>query len=143
MRPVLIFLLGLAFFVSNPIQAEEQPTPEEQPQILALPIMVQCGSAEFIDTVMSNYNEVPFATATGTWTLPDGSPLTGGVEVYVNPETRTFSVLIVPNPEVKCVVISGNSFGPSFNEVAPKKKSNAEKKQETLVDRSDFFSDHI
>ena len=109
-RLILTVLLGLA--LTAPAHTEEN-NDQEYP-FVELPMLVQCGSYELIDKVFEDFKELQLAESVSNFKIPDGRMITAPMEIYVNPKTRTFSVVVVLDT-VKCIAFSGHSFTPTLN----------------------------
>ena len=109
-------MLGLATF--KLALAEPQPQPQEEPKvpITTLPILLQCTAAEIVERMVEDYDELPFIEGNGTWLIPNGQNINGRVEMYVNPSTGSFTIVIPLGTDVKCVVISGKDLKPMLSD---------------------------
>ena len=113
-RLILFVLLGLATFklaLAEP-EAQEEPTSP----VTQLPLMIQCTSAEIVERMVEDYEELPFIEGNGSWQIPNGQSLSGRIEMYVNPDTGTFTFVIAMGEALKCAVISGNDLKPWLSE---------------------------
>jgi hypothetical protein len=115
-RLVLCVLLGLATF--KLALAEPQPQPQEDPTVpvTTLPLMIQCTAAEIVERMVEEYDELPFIEGNGSWQIPNGQNINGRVEMYVNPSTGSFTIVIPLGTDVKCVVISGKDLKPMLSD---------------------------
>lgn len=84
---------------------------------------VQCMTMdEMMKLVDGQFGEKPWFTADGLAASTDGQQfIKTQVVVAVNLETKTFSVIEIINPNLVCIIGSGNNF--TFNEPPTKKTS--------------------
>ncbi len=77
---------------------------------------------EMMKLVDGQFGEKPWFTADGLAASSDGQQfIKTQVVVAVNLETKTFSVIEIINPNLVCIIGSGNNF--TFNEPPTKKTS--------------------
>jgi len=109
-RLFLFVLLGLATFRL----AFAEPQIQEEPKIpvTPLPLMIQCTDAEVVERMVEDYNEQPFIEGLGTWEIPSGQTVGGRIEIYANPKSGTYTIVIAMSEDLKCVVISGTDIKP-------------------------------
>jgi len=113
-RLVLCVLLGLATF--KLALAEPQPQEDSTVPVTTLPLMIQCTTAEIVERMVEEYDELPFIEGNGSWQIPNGQNINGRVEMYVNPSTGSFTIVIPLGTDVKCVVISGKDLKPMLSD---------------------------
>ena len=113
-RLILLVLLGLATF--KLALAEPQPQEEPKVPVTNLPLMLQCTAAEVVERMVEEYDELPFIEGNGTWLIPNGQSISGKIEMYVNPSTGSFTLVIPLGTDVKCVVISGKDLKPMLSD---------------------------
>jgi len=84
---------------------------------------VQCMTMdEMMKLVDGQFGEKPWFTADGLAASADGQQfIKTTVVVAVNLETKTFSVIEIINPDLVCIIGSGNNF--TFNEPPTKQTS--------------------
>ena len=102
-------IAGLLFWVATSITVFAQ---EKDPEIVQLPIMLDCGHVDKIAEMLVEYQEVPVAKATVIWRVPNGEFLTGPLTIFAHPEKRTISMVIQPSEDFACIAFPGNNFGP-------------------------------
>jgi hypothetical protein len=111
---LLTMMTMVVVFVFSTVVHAEQSTPPQGPGAepsTILPIMVECGTPEVVGQMLVRYQEVPTAEGTATWRIPTGQLLTGPMVIWINPETKTYSITIQPSDDMVCVVLPGNGFG--------------------------------
>lgn len=113
-RLILIVLLGLATFRLALAEPQQETEPQAAPPVVELPLMIQCANRQMVDGMLMQYGEKPFVEGFANWQIPNGQTLSGRLEIYVNPTTHSYSVIIVLAGDIKCVVISGDKFDPWF-----------------------------
>lgn len=100
-------------------QEAQQPTPNEVPlenNVIRLPIMVDCGPKELImPPITIKAMEQPFAVADTVFTTPTGQLLAGKGTIYVNADTKTWTLVVGFPDEASnvCYFLSGSNFGPA------------------------------
>ena len=103
-------IVGLLFWVATSLTVFAQE--KEDPEIVQLPIMVDCGHVDTIAEMLAGYQEVPVAKAIVMWRLPNGEFLTGPLTIFAHPTDRTISMVIQPTEDFACIAFPGNNFGP-------------------------------
>lgn len=107
-RLFLFVLLGLATFRL----ALAEPQQEPKISVIPLPLMIQCTDAEVVERMVKDYQEQPFIEGLGTWDIPSGQTMGGRIEMYANPKSGTYTLVIAMSEDVKCIVISGTDIRP-------------------------------
>jgi len=107
-------LLGFLLVIVNittPALSQEQP----QEGVVSLPIMVQCGpKGTMMKSIVTEYNELPFAKMLVSFTAPNGQQLSGYGNIWVNAKTGTWSYVVTfPDNEQVCYFLGGKDFGPA------------------------------
>ena len=102
-------ITGLLFWVATSVAVLAQ---EKDPEIVQLPIMVDCGHVDKIAEMLIEYQEVPVAKAYVMWRLPSGEFMTGPLTIFAHPTDRTISMVIQPTEDFACITFPGNNFGP-------------------------------
>ena len=113
--------LFLCIFVQSNVfgnESEKKQTP--QPEIESgLPMKlltgIRCYTQEQLnDLIVKSYGELPFAFGDGIIERPDKPEfLMVPLEIYVNPETRSYSIVVVMAEGVGCIIGSGRNFSPA------------------------------
>lgn len=81
-------------------------------EITKLPTELVCGSDLGISEVLEKYGEKPFATMTNAREIPTVGFTSNPMVIFVNPETRTFTIVEQLTKDVYCVVAIGDSISP-------------------------------
>lgn len=110
---VLVWLLSATTVFAQP----EAQTPQTAPQvpnngIVNLPVMLDCGPITSIMEILANFKELPTATGDATWKIPNGQILKGKMVIWINPQTKSFSITIQPSSEMACIFLPGMNFAP-------------------------------
>lgn len=116
-------LMGFLFWLLSATTVFAQPeaqTPRATPQvpndgIVNLPVMLDCGPITSIMEILQNYKEVPTATGDASWRIPNGQMLKGRMVIWINPDTKSFSITIQPSEEMACIFLPGMNFAPFNN----------------------------
>jgi len=119
--PAIFFAIILTVFVILPLTAKAEH--EKSLQIYNSQKPVQCMTMdEMMKLVDGQFGEKPWFTADGLAASSDGQQfIKTQVVVAVNLETKTFSIVEIINPNLVCIIGSGNNF--TFNEPPTKKTS--------------------
>ena len=113
----LILILLLAF-ISNVnggmlAHAQEQQPVQPKAQWKMLPTFINCTDIKTLESMLSGYQEKQFSIGNGTVLIPAApGRFDGKIRTYVNPETGSFTVVLMLNEEAGCIVIMGKDFGP-------------------------------
>ena len=115
----LFSTLVLSLVLTTSVYAEH----EKSLQIYNSQKPVQCMTMdEMMKLVDGQFGEKPWFTADGLAASSDGQQfIKTQVVVAVNLETKTFSIVEIINPNLVCIIGSGNNF--TFNEPPTKKTS--------------------
>lgn len=131
-------LLSLAFaaliFCSTVTYAEhEGGNAPKEPETLApdnkifedmfrLPSLIDCGPPDKITKMVQEYGEVPIAEGNTFIIRPDLMLQPGPLTLFVNPNTKTWTMVVKfkPSgyPEMWCVVGAGTEFGPAIQKTS-------------------------
>ena len=85
------------------------PLPPEG-QYLSLPIMIDCGRYQDVISIILKAGEQPFAAGKILFKIPDGRAIEAVLEMWANPETRTFTSVLKVTDEYACLVFPGKEF---------------------------------
>ena len=98
----------------------EEPAPEPRPtpglpmppqgQYQTLPIMIDCGRYSDVISIILKAGEQPFAAGKILFKIPDGRAIEAILEMWANPETRTFTSVLKVTDEYACLVFPGKEF---------------------------------
>jgi hypothetical protein len=115
-------LIGFLFWLlsATTVFAQPEATPSPTPQvpndgIVNLPVMLDCGPIASIMEILQNYKELPTATGDASWRIPNGQMLKGRMVIWINPQTKSFSITIQPNEDMACIFLPGMNFAPFNN----------------------------
>jgi hypothetical protein len=94
---------------------EPAPTPPGPPmppqgQYQTLPIMIDCGRYEDVVSIIIKAGEQPLAAGKILFKIPDGRAIEAILEMWANPETRTFTSVLRVTDEYACLVFPGKEF---------------------------------
>ena len=85
------------------------PLPPEG-QYLSLPIMIDCGRYQDVISIILKAGEQPFAAGKILFKIPDSRAIEAVLEMWANPETRTFTSVLKVTDEYACLVFPGKEF---------------------------------
>jgi len=92
-------------------------TPEVNPEPSPLqkwPAVFDCGQTGYIlGIVKGKYNEIEFILSNGFVQLPDGRVLQAPTLIYLNPNTKTYSVVAHFQNGHSCIITSGKDLQPA------------------------------
>ena len=93
-------------------------TPEVQPEtkspLMKWPAVFDCGPTGYIlGVVKGKYNEIEFILSNGFVQLPDGRVLQAPTLIYLNPQTKTYSVVAHFSNGHSCIITSGKDLQPA------------------------------
>ncbi len=92
-------------------------TPEVNPEPSPLqkwPAVFDCGPTGYIlGIVKGKYNEIEFILSNGFVQLPDGRVLQAPTLIYLNPNTKTYSVVAHFQNGHSCIITSGKDLQPA------------------------------
>lgn len=119
-RNVLVVLLGtilsMSIAAAEPKIEENLPTPVE-PSYRLLPSFINCTDVDNLDTIVGNYSEIPFSIGEGTILIPaPPGRFEGQIRTYVNPDAGSFTIVLMLDETVGCILVMGRNFGPWVGE---------------------------
>ena len=93
-------------------------TPEVQPEtkspLMKWPAVFDCGPTGYIlGVVKGKYKEIEFILSNGFVQLPDGRVLQAPTLIYLNPQTKTYSVVAHFQNGHSCIITSGKDLQPA------------------------------
>ena len=102
----------------TPLVPEVPPVPQvpqqEKSPIAKWPGMFDCGPTGIIlGIVKGKYREIEFILSNGMVQLPDGRILAAPMLIYLNPQTKTFSIVAHFPNAVSCIITSGKDMQPA------------------------------
>ncbi len=101
--------------VETPKDPELDAVPQMPQEVFrSLPILVECGPANVLmPSVVTKYNEAPFAQMKVMFRTPNGQVLQGLGTITVNKDTGTWTYIVnFENTTNMCVFLQGTEFGP-------------------------------
>ena len=79
-------------------------------QFLSLPIMMDCGSYQDVINIIVKAGEQPFVAGKILFKIPDGRTIQAILELWANPQTRTFTSVVKVTNEYACLVFPGKDL---------------------------------
>lgn len=79
--------------------------------------MVECNTDanQMLESVQDRYGEKPFAMGLGNvLEATTMQVVTGNMLMFVNPDTRTYTLLLIFGDDTACAMVSGEDFKPAF-----------------------------
>ena len=105
------WLAAFLCLLAMPALAEE---PVQQNNMQNLAIGVQCRPDSPDVMLREQFGEIPMLVAPGIVLGAAGQRLPGELKMYVNPETKTYSIEFSVNNELYCIVMTGSNLGPAI-----------------------------
>jgi succinyl-CoA synthetase alpha subunit len=103
MLPKILASLALTVGVANiSIASEVQRFPTE----------LICGNEAGMAEVLEKYGEIPFATMTSSREVPIVGLTVNPLVIFVNPKTKTYTIIEQLTADVYCVVAIGENINP-------------------------------
>jgi hypothetical protein len=90
-------------------------TEPTQPEVLwrLLPSFINCTDIENLNSVISQYDELPLLKGKGMILIPgQAGSFENELRMYVNPKTGSFSVVLMLDENAGCIVVIGKEFTP-------------------------------
>ena len=124
---LLTIVFATLLFCSSFAYAEHEGTTPQEPKTLQpdskifedmfrLPSLIDCGPPEMVAKMMEDYKEVPVAEGNTFINRPDLMLQPGPFTLYVNPNTKSWTMVVkfkpAGFPEMWCTVGAGTDFGP-------------------------------
>lgn len=88
----------------------------QQEEILTMPISAICTPTKSVDKELkTQYNEIPFAQGVGSvYNSKLQDFVATRTRIFLDPKTFSFSIVVdIPEDDISCIVITGDSFQPS------------------------------
>lgn len=83
---------------------------------IKLPTELICGSEKGFEAVLEKYGEIPFATMTSSREIPGIGFSINPMVIFVNPQTKTYTIVEQLADNVYCVVALGEAIAPYIEE---------------------------
>mgnify|MGYP003305902639 CR=1 FL=1 len=102
----------------SPLVPEVPPVPQVPQQqkspIAKWPGLFDCGpTGVILGLVKGKYSEIEFILSNGMVQLPDGRILAAPMLIYLNPQTKTFSIVAHFPNAISCIITSGKDMQPA------------------------------
>jgi len=72
-----------------------------------------CGNYDSIDATIKEYNEIPFVRMSGYRLSSSGNVSQNQIVIFVNPQTKTYTIVERFSSEIYCVVSIGEKMSPA------------------------------
>jgi hypothetical protein len=97
--------------------AEEPPyIPEVQDpeqRMVTLPTFIQCAPVAPDTMLEQGYNELGFLEGLGTMFIsPSLQTINGELRMFVDPDDKSWTIMLEVGPDLHCMVMSGEGLGP-------------------------------
>ena len=120
----MVFAILFCLSLTAPSMANDETQKNEQApdnklfeEMFRLPSLIDCGSVESISTMLREYGEQPVVNGTTFVLRPDGVMQPGPFTLFVNPSTKTWSMVVQFEPAgfgvIWCITAAGANFGPA------------------------------
>lgn len=106
MKWLTTFLCLLAI---TPAFAEEE---NFKPPVVQLPMIVTCSPIP-PEIVLKQYDEIPFVEGTGYIAIPGDREMVGKFRMFLNPDGKTFTIMLTLPGEIHCMIMSGADVTPA------------------------------
>ncbi|MEN6306078.1 MAG: hypothetical protein ABFD96_25355 [Armatimonadia bacterium] len=94
---LILMLVLLTAYLAHPARSSATA-----PSLAVLSLAVPCADRTSMESALGKYAERPFAKATDAKGLP--------IEMRVNPESQTFTLLLVMPDGMTCLLAAGRQF---------------------------------
>lgn len=85
-------------------------------ELIKFPTELTCGGEDQFNAVLDKYEELPFATMSSTREIPGVGFKINPVVIFVNPKTKTYTMIERLSEEVYCIVSVGDGITPYTKE---------------------------
>lgn len=114
MKWLATILCLLTFSVAT---AEEPPyipeVKDPEQRMVTLPAFIQCSPVAPDTMLEKGYNELGFLEGLGTIFISPGlQTMTGELRMFVDPEDKSWTIVLEVGPDLHCLVMSGEGLGP-------------------------------
>ena len=120
-KNVLTVLLGtmLTISIAAAEPKNDNPLPSE-PTWSLLPSFINCTDINSLEEVITKYQEIPFTSGHGMILIPTApGRFSGELRTYVNPDTGSFSVVLMLDASTGCILVMGKDFSPWMQNKTP------------------------
>lgn len=87
-------------------------TQSQPPPVTFIPLATPCGSIPLDETYLEKFGEIGMLEGEASIYLDPTRALNGTMRMYVNPETKTFTVVFSIGEEMYCMIVSGKELRP-------------------------------
>lgn len=110
----LTTILCLLAFQATAQELPEMPEVQDPEQrMVTLPAFIQCAPVAPDTMLEQGYNEIGFLEGLGTMFIsPSLQTVNGKFRMFVDPEDKSWTVMLEVTPELHCMVMSGEQLGP-------------------------------
>lgn len=84
--------------------------------LIKFPTELACGGEDLLNSVLNKYEELPFATMSSTREIAGVGFRINHLIIFVNPKTKTYTMIERFSEEVYCIVSVGEGISPYTKE---------------------------
>jgi hypothetical protein len=113
MKWLTTFILCLLAFQATAQELPEMPEVQDpETQIKTLPMFIQCSPIAPDTMLEQGYNEIGFLEGLGNVFITPKQLLPGTFRMFVDPDDKSWTVMLEVGPDLHCMVMSGKDLGP-------------------------------
>ena len=86
---------------------------EETTQQIPLPFYMTCGPTPMDNFLLERYEEMPMLEGEAQTIIGPGKVAKGKLRMFVNPDTKTYTLVFEVAEQMFCMMSSGNKLGPA------------------------------
>lgn len=113
-------ILSLLFLIPSLVFANS-----EKQSLQIATFQTVCVNLKDLSSTLDEFKEIPFARGLSTPMLQDGPPLS--LVIFVNPATKSFTLVEKAGENTYCILAVGNTFEPVPKEIQDTVKENQSK----------------
>jgi len=86
---------------------------EDTTQQIPLPFYMTCGPTPMDNYLLERYEEMPMLEGNAQTIIAPGKVAQGKLRMFVNPDTRTYTLVFEVAEQMFCMMSSGDSLAPA------------------------------
>lgn len=111
------FLLA-CFLVSGSLYAQQPSSPDK-----TIKLDASCSTQERVTAMLKQFEEIPMLGMVSERQINDGKVMSFATIMFVNPNTKTYTVVEQFTEEIYCVTVVGKNVTPMIDSIKKPKES--------------------
>ena len=100
----------LCLLTTTAALADKINTQQDIPGVTMLPVPTPCGNIPLDETYLEKYGELRFLEGDAQIFAGPGQVINGVMRIFVNPDTKTFTIVLDIDGKLYCMLTSGKDL---------------------------------